>query len=196
MAELRNITKKYGDSFVLKDFSLSVPQGARLALTGGSGVGKTTLLRILSGLERPDGGTVECDEKLAYMFQEPRLLPHRTALGNVKAVLPKHKRHLAEKYLEAVALSAESDAKKYPDELSGGMRQRIALARFLAYAEATDAETLILDEPFSALDADTSDAMKALLNKASEGRRLIIVTHDESDAESLGCEILRIDAPS
>ena len=192
MAELINITKKYGNVTVLDGFSLAVPQKSKIAIMGGSGKGKTTALRILSGLEKADSGEVIQSERLAYMFQEPRLLPWKSALDNVKLVLPKDKAYLAEKHFSAVGLSMETDAAKLPDALSGGMRQRVAFARFLAFADATDAELLILDEPFSALDEETASKMLEILKKFSEKRSLLIVTHDKSDAETVSDTIIEL----
>ena len=155
MSEFKNITKKFGnrkaERTVLDNFSLSLPQGSKTVIMGESGCGKTTLLRIAAGLEKPDGGSFVSDEKIAVMFQEPRLLPWKTALENVTAVLPKEKFQLAKEYLSEAGLDA--DFEKYPHELSGGMAQRVAYARFLAFAEAEDATLLLLDEPFRLLTA-------------------------------------------
>ena len=126
------------------------------------------------------------------MFQEPRLLPWKTALDNVRAPLAKTEYHLADKYFAATGLNPETDGKKYPDELSGGMQQRVAFARFLAYAEQFGAILLLLDEPFSALDEETSEKMAVLLTDFSKGKTLVTVRHDESDARLLGATIIRI----
>ena len=190
MIRLENINKKYGEQIVLDNFSLNVSGGERVALIGASGRGKTTLLRIISGLENADGGTVECNGKIAYMFQEARLLPWKNARENILAVLKKEKSALADRYLDAVGLSADKD--KLPTSLSGGMAQRVAFARFLAYAEATDADILLLDEPFSALDGDTADEMIALLDKFAAGKTLILVTHDDTHADALGAKVIKI----
>ena len=186
MIKLENITKKYGDQIVLDNFSLNVSSGERIALIGASGRGKTTLLRIISGLENADGGIAHKTGECAVMFQEPRLLPWRNARENILAVLKKENAALADKYLDAVGLFDDKD--KLPTSLSGGMAQRVAFARFLAYAEATDAEILLLDEPFSALDGDTADEMIALLDKFAKNKTLILVTHDESHADALGAK--------
>ena len=183
MAEFKNITKKYGDKTVLDNFSLTLLKGSKTVIMGESGCGKTTLLRIAAGLEKPDNGEFSSDESIALMFQEPRLLHWKTALENVRAILPKEQKSLADKYLSAVGL--EDDKNKYPRELSGGMAQRVAFARFLAYAEATGATLLLLDEPFSALDDETAKKMLSLLNDFSVGKTLVMVTHDRSDAENL-----------
>jgi ABC-type nitrate/sulfonate/bicarbonate transport system ATPase subunit len=124
------------------------------------------------------------------MFQEARLLPWKTAFENICAVLSKEQFHLADKYLSAVGL--ENDAEKYPRELSGGMAQRVAFARFLAFSEATEASLLLLDEPFSALDDGTGEKMLELLKVFSMGKTVILVTHDEKDAEKFSDSIIRI----
>ena len=181
MAEFKNITKKYGDKTVLDNFYLALEKGKKTAIMGESGCGKTTLLRIAAGLEKPDSGEFVTDEKIAVMFQEPRLLPWKNALDNVKAVLSKEQIPLADKYLSAVGL--ESDKKKFPHELSGGMAQRVAFARFLAFAEAEGATLLLLDEPFSALDDENAEKMLSLLKDFSNNKTVLIVTHDKTDAE-------------
>lgn len=190
LVEIKNLTKKYGSVTVLDNFELSLQDNSKTVLMGDSGRGKTTLLRIISGLEKADEGTIRIDGNMAYMFQEPRLLPWKSTLDNVKAFLPKEHHALAEKYLSLVGLG---DAlKKHPSELSGGMAQRVAFARFLAYADASDAKILLLDEPFSALDTNSARAMIELLISASENRILLLVTHDPHQAEAIGDRIINI----
>ena len=190
MIELKNICKKFGENVVLEGFSLKLSAGDKIALMGASGCGKTTLLHIAAGLTKADSGSVERTGEFALMFQEPRLLSGCNAKENITAILPKDKHELADKYLSAVGLADATD--KYPHELSGGMAQRVAFARFLAFAEETDAGILLLDEPFSALDSDTADKMLSLLDKFAESKTLLIVTHDESHAEKLGAKIIGI----
>ena len=190
MAEFKNITKKYGDKTVLDNFSLVLEKGRKTAIMGESGCGKTTLLRIAAGLTKADGGEFIHEGKLAVMFQEPRLLPWKNALDNVKAVLSRDQFFLADKYLSTVGL--ENDKAKFPHELSGGMVQRVALARFFAFAEATDADLLLLDEPFSALDDDTGAKMLALLKDFSKNKTVLLISHDMSDAESFADDILKL----
>lgn len=193
MLEIKDLSKSYGDKSVLCDISFSAKTNDRIVIMGGSGCGKTTLLRIIAGLESYDGGTVDTNgERIALMFQEPRLLPWKNAIDNVRVPLGADKAHIADKYLEAVELSLKTDGKKMPRELSGGMKQRVALARFLAYAEVSDASILLLDEPFSALDDDTADKMLALLKSFSENKILLVVTHNEKHAESLGSKVIRL----
>lgn len=190
MLEFRNVTKTYDGVNVLKNLSLQIADGEKVALMGESGSGKTTVLRIAAGLTKPDSGTVIQSGNLAVMFQEPRLLPWKTAIENIYAVLRKESYELADQYLAAVGLSDAAD--KLPRELSGGMAQRVALARFLAFAEATEANLLLLDEPFSALDSETEEKMTALLKGFAENRTLLLVTHNEYHAENLGARVLNL----
>ena len=193
MPEFKNVTKKYGENTVLENFSMITEKNSPTVIMGESGKGKTTLLRIAAGLEKADSGRFDAEgEKLAYMFQEPRLIPQKTALENLRAVLPRSHFALAEKYLSSVGLDVKTDGKKYPSELSGGMRQRVAFARFLAYAEANNATLLLLDEPFSSLDEGTSEKMLMLLKEFSKGKTLLVVSHDETDAQALGARVIKL----
>ena len=190
MIEIFNLTKRYGEQTVLDNFYLTVNDGEKIVLTGESGVGKTTLLRILSRLETADSGDVVCDGQIAYMFQDPRLLPWKTAKENILAVLKKENCSLAGKYLDAVGLTGAAD--KIPDELSGGMAQRVSFARFLAYTEESGATLLLLDEPFSALDKDTADKMLKLLLDFATDKTVILVTHDENTAQNIGGRVVKL----
>lgn len=187
MLRLTNISHSYGCHAVLKDRNLSLLPGQRIALMGPSGCGKTTLLRIALGLLEPTGGTVEHTfRKTAVVFQEPRLLPWRTALENVNLVLGDGKNTLeaARACLEQVQLS--DAAGKYPRELSGGMQQRVALARALA----AEGDLLVLDEPFKAMDEALREQMIRLVAKTDAA--ILLVTHEEAEAMQLGCEIIRL----
>ncbi len=185
MIELRTITKSYEGRLVLDNFSLSVPDGSRVAFQGESGRGKTTLLRIIAGLEKPDSGEVSGVDRasLSYMFQEPRLFFQLNALMNVAVILPDYPKKAAlEKaslWLERVGLY--SDREKLPDELSGGMRQRVALARTLC----AGGEVFLFDEPFSALDRQTAEKMRDLVKQETADKTFILVTHSKEDAEQL-----------
>lgn len=187
MLKLRGISHSYGDLPVLKNRDLTLHPGQRLALMGPSGCGKTTLLRIALGLLKPTVGTVENTfRKTSVVFQEPRLLRWRTALENVNLVLGDGKSTLetARSFLEQVKLSDAAD--KYPRELSGGMQQRVAVARALA----ADGDLLILDEPFKAMDEALREQIIARV--AETKAAILLVTHEESEAEMLGCEIIRL----
>ncbi len=187
MLKLTGICHSYDGVTVLNGVNLRVNPGQRIAIMGPSGVGKTTLLRIALGLLAPDEGTVaNTFRKTAAVFQEPRLLPWRTALENVNLVLSDSKSTLetARRALQTMGLADAAD--KYPRELSGGMQQRVAIARALA----GEGDFLVLDEPFKAMDADLRASVMALV--ANTKAAILLVTHEESEALALGCEIIRI----
>jgi len=187
MLKLTAITHSYGNHPVLKDRNLTLRPGQRIALMGSSGCGKTTFLRIALELLEPTAGTVENTfRKTAAVFQEPRLLPWRTALENVNLVLGDKKATLetARNYLRQVRL--EEAENKYPRELSGGMQQRAALARALA----AEGDLLVLDEPFKAMDEALRDEIISLVSQTQAA--ILLVTHEESEAKMLGCEIIRL----
>lgn len=188
MIQLQNITVSYGEQTVLKNMDLTVPTGGRIALMGPSGCGKTTLLRLVAGLIKPGGGELRTEtDRIAFLFQEPRLLPGRTAAENVNAVLSDRQKTMPEamKWLSAVGLSEA--AGKYPHELSGGMQQRVSLARALAY----DGDILLLDEPLKGLDEDTKEDMIRLLNTHTAGKTLLLATHDREEALRLADTVLQ-----
>ena len=184
MIEVRELTLRYGDKAVLDRFSLTLPGEGVVGLTGPSGCGKTTLLRVLAGLERPQSGEVAGLEprRTAFLFQEDRLLPFKTVRGNVSLVCGSDE--IAQTWIHRVGLGSEGD--NYPASLSGGMKRRAALARALAF----DADILLMDEPFRALDEATHAQMRALVCEAAKDKLLILVTHDEADAD--GMTIVRI----
>ena len=187
MLKLRKISHSFGERAVLKDVSLTLNPCQRLALMGPSGVGKTTLLRIAMGLLRPDQGDVENSfRKTAAVFQEPRLLPWRTAEENVNLVLGDRKETLPRARAILTELGLGDALDKCPGALSGGMQQRVSIARALV----TGAELLILDEPFKAMDE--SLRREVIARVARTDAAILLVTHDREEAELLGCEILEL----
>ncbi|MBP3657437.1 MAG: ATP-binding cassette domain-containing protein [Clostridia bacterium] len=189
MIELTNVSVAFGGKRVIDSLSLRLPRAGMVALTGPSGCGKTTLLRVLAGLHRPDSGSIRLpDTPVAFCFQEDRLLPWYTAAQNVALAIraPDDRAALraAEGWLARVGL--EDAAGLMPDQLSGGMKRRAALARALAY----DAPVLLLDEPFRALDAQTHADMLRLVRACAQGRLMVMATHDPADAE--GMEVIRL----
>ena len=181
MITIDRLTLSYGSQQVLKDCSLRVEAGSRVALMGPSGCGKTSLINVIAGLLTPDSGKVSVNGKVSYVFQEPALFPWLTAVDNINVVLSDGSETLprAEQLLEAVGLSDCRD--KYPHQLSGGQKQRIAICRALAYG----GDILLLDEPLKGLDPDTRDQVSALLRQEWTGKTLLLVTHDPSEAQSL-----------
>ena len=187
MLELKDIRHCYGEKEVLRGISLTLRPGQRIAVMGPSGCGKTTLLRIVLGLLRPTEGTVDNGfSKTAAVFQEPRLLPWQTALENVNLVLGDDRKTEAAAKLWLQRLGLRDALNKRPGALSGGMQQRVAIARALV----VDADLLVLDEPFKAMD----DAlrMQVIAQVARTKAAVLLVTHDEAEAAAMGCEILRL----
>lgn len=185
MLELKDVSLSFGALEVLRGASLMLGQNERIAITGPSGCGKTSLLHVIAGLLHPDSGLVRNRAaRTACVFQEPRLLPWLSAEENVSIVMP-HGTHGQDALMLLKKLGLADSAEKHPCELSGGMQQRAALARALAYAP----DLLLLDEPFRALDA----ASKALAIDAVNERAdcaVILVTHSPEEADALGCRII------
>ena len=185
---------------VLKSLDLDIAKGEFIALVGASGVGKSTLLRILMGLAKPSHGTVRVapapgsGRAMAMVFQDARLLPWRRILSNVclgleKLPIPRSERKTrAERALARVGL--RETATRFPHQLSGGQRQRVALARALA----VDPEILLMDEPFSALDVATREALQADLVHIHQetGRTVVFVTHDIDEAVFLADRVVAL----
>jgi len=192
--EIKNLTKRYSESgpIVIDSLNLTIQPGEFVAIVGASGCGKSTLLNILSGLEKPSSGSVELNAKASLMFQESALLPWLTAGKNIELALklsgypPENRRARAQELLELVHLSHAYNQR--PHELSGGMRQRVAIAR----AIAQDRKILLMDEPFSALDAITRDLLHDELIRIWEetGLAVLFVTHNVREAVRLGQRVI------
>jgi len=180
----------------LEDVTLDVRSGEFLTLVGPSGCGKSTLLDLLGGLTAPTSGRILLDDwpitgparNRGVVFQQYALFPWRTAAQNVEfgldiaGIKPRERREIAARHLDLVGLSAFAD--RYPHELSGGMKQRVAIARSLAY----DPEVLLMDEPFAALDAQTRETLQGELLRIwrSTGKTLVFITHGIDEAVVLG----------
>jgi NitT/TauT family transport system ATP-binding protein len=185
---------------VLRHLDLDVPRGEFLAIVGSSGVGKSTLLRVLIGLSAPSAGTVEVrpaagsEKAMALVFQDARLLPWRRVAANVSFGLEKaglnkaERRERAIKTLASVGLREHGD--RWPHQLSGGQRQRVALARALCVRP----EILLMDEPFSALDAPTREALQDELIRLwqTQGITVLFVTHDIEEAVYLADRVIAL----
>lgn len=183
MIKVEGLTKFYGKNRLFYDLSFTVADGEKILLSAPSGVGKTTLLRILCGLEKADGGRIRglSPTDVTYLFQEPRLFPHLTALENVTCICsdPETATPEAVELLEKLGLSEALS--QYPDELSGGMKQRVALARTLLSSRPV----VFLDEPFTALDAELKESVRNLVRELCRDKTLILVSHDPRDGEIL-----------
>lgn len=186
MIKIDNISFSYGSKPILNNFSLEIKRGERLYISGESGIGKTTLLRLIIGLEKPQTGKITYSDSLRFsaVFQEDRLLPFMSILDNctlVGANTDTAKAHLA-------ALGILSSADNKPHALSGGMKRRAAIARALS----AEYDLLILDEPFTGLDAENIATAAAYISEQSADRALLIVTHSAAEAELLKAREIKI----
>ena len=184
MIRLSHVTAGYPEKQVFRDLSLALPDRGAVALMAPSGFGKTTFLRLLAGLIRPDSGDIAGlgNKKTAVLFQEDRLLPWLTAEKNVEIVCDDQAK--AKYWLEQMEI-AEVGA--YPAALSGGMQRRVALARCMAFG----GDVLLLDEPFKGLD----EALRARIAGRIKGQAplILLAVHDEEEAALMNAEIIHLD---
>jgi sulfonate transport system ATP-binding protein len=183
---LRGLAKSFAGRPVLAGLDLTIEAGGFVAVVGRSGGGKSTLLRLLAGLERPNAGAIAIDGAPVMMFQDARLLPWQTVISNVGIARGAGWRAEALEALDAVGLADR--AREWPRVLSGGQRQRVALARALVGRP----EVLLLDEPFGALDSLTRSEMHELLTQLRTAYRFtaVLVTHDIGEAVALADRVL------
>ena len=207
MLELRNLTKRIGNKQIFSNYDLVIPEGKIVAVVGQSGGGKTTLLRMLAGLETIDSGTLiyngqtlpleELEKRhlLGFVFQDFQLFPHLSVLENL-ILSPIKTQNMsrsdaedkARKLLDTLGLANHATA--YPFSLSGGQKQRVALAR----AMMIDPEIIGYDEPTSALDPELrKEVEKLILENRATGITQIVVTHDMQFAENIADEIIKIE---
>ena len=203
--EALNISKRFGDFVALDDVSVEVPAGSLTALLGPSGGGKSTLLRIIAGLESPDSGEVLIEGRqmtgvtpqergVGFVFQHYAAFKHMTVRQNVAfglSIRKRPKKEIARRVDELLGLVQLSKfADRYPSELSGGQRQRMALARALA----VEPSVLLLDEPFGALDANVREELRAWLRRLHMEMPVttLFVTHDQEEAMELADQIVVI----
>lgn len=174
--ELINVSKSFGEKVILDNFSYSFSQKGLYVIAGESGIGKTTLLRMIAGLDKDFAGEISGGgiDNVSFMFQEYRLFPSLSALKNAAISLKPDEYGKAELLLKRLGLGT-SDLKKKPAHLSGGMKQRVAFAR----AVLMDAPILILDEPTKELDAESVKLMLEVISEEAQNRLVIAVSHDD-----------------
>lgn len=175
MIEIRDLTVRFADQTVFENRSFTLPDTGVVLLRGASGIGKTTLLRVLAGLQKPQSGKITglMGRRISFAFQEPRLLEHMRAVDNVALVSD---RHTAETLLKMLNLGEV--LQKKASELSGGQKQRVSLARAFAFSN----DVVLLDEPFAGLDEQNKLRAAELIRTAGLA---VVVTHDASDADLL-----------
>ena len=204
--DLINLTKKWGNITAVNDVNLHIEEGEFVVLLGPSGCGKTTLLRVIADLEKPTSGSITVEGKSAqqarldrsygYVFQTPALLPWRNIESNIHLPLEmsgysrSEQKNLSDQYLSLVSLSGFE--KKYPWQLSGGMQQRVSIARALSF----NPDMLLMDEPFGALDEITRDRLNEELLRLWEKTKktVVFVTHSIPEAVFLSSKIVVMSA--
>ncbi len=188
MIEIKINRKAFGGQQVLANIHFSLEKGETVALQGPSGIGKTTLLRILAGLDRDFDGSIGRPDKIAMVFQEPTLLPWRSALDNLTLVTGASKDTCLQ-VLDEVGLNGKQE--NFPNQLSLGQQRRLALAR----AFTAQPELLIMDEPFASLDRKRVEDILPLCRDMIQARAVttLFVTHSEYEAEILAGRIIKLD---
>lgn len=195
---IENLNKKYDDILLYKDFSISFTEGIITCILGPSGCGKTTLLNIIGGIILSDSGTLSGFEGkfMSYIFQDPRLLLWKTVRSNIEFVMdrgmtPDERKKESDRLLRLVEL--DTFAEYYPSQLSGGMRQRVSIAR----AFASPSDIILMDEPLKGLDFALKQNMIRSFSRIwkTDRRTVIFVTHDVDEAIMLGAEIMVMSRP-
>ena len=181
MLKLNLRSKRFGPSEILRDVKIDLAAGGRIAILGPSGIGKSTLLRLIAGLDKTFEGELQAPSKIGLMFQSPNLLPWRTVGENLKIFHP-----LADSDHALSSVGLEGKAQLYPAQLSLGQQRRLALARTFMGAH----ELVLLDEPFASLDDQLREEMLTLTDQLLENSALILVTHSLAEAERLGCRVM------
>lgn len=188
LLKLNNVSKKFGEKVLFKGFSYEFQEKGLYLIRGESGIGKTTLLRMIAGLDNEYNGVIENGgtKNISFMFQEYRLFPTLTALKNASISSEKNSDAAADLLLQLGFTT--DDLAKFPHELSGGMKQRVAFVRALL----KNSPILILDEPTKELDHNTVNSMLSIIKKEAESRLIITVTHDDLDGKISNSHIIQL----
>ena len=188
MINVKNLNFSYGDNEVLTNFNLTVNDGECVQLFGISGSGKTTVLRLILGLEKPHSGNVTAPENISVVFQEDRLLENVDVQSNIRLVLPKEQYSFADNLLKEFDLY--NIRKKRVSELSGGMKRRVALIRAIAFA----GDVLILDEPFNGLDYNNKIIAAKIIKREfiQKNKPVLLITHISEDADLLNAKTINL----
>ena len=183
--QLSGIQKSYGEKVVLRDLSLTFPEGKTTLLMGESGIGKTTILHLLLGTLQPDGGEIlGLPHSVSVAFQKDALCPQLSVEDNIRLALPYVQKEEIASALSAVGLVGEGKTKA--NALSGGMGRRASVVR----AMLSNAPLVLLDEPFRGLDEDSKAKTAAFIVEKSQGRTVIVVTHDKEDKDLLEADLV------
>ena len=185
MIEFIDVSFSYGKKKILENFSLEINDGDRICLFAPSGFGKSTILRLIVGLEKPKSGKIRGKEnlKISAVFQEDRLIPQKTIFENLTLFGGEDK---IPEILENLNLRDTENL--YPNELSGGMARRIAIARALNYS----GDVFILDEPFNGIDKENILKTAEYIRNKTNGKTVIAVTHSTEEAQLLGTKIIEL----
>lgn len=188
MIKLNDIYKSYGDKIIFNQFNLVLPENKITCILGKSGAGKTTILNMIAGLTNYQG-TILCENKIAYIFQEPRLIQSRTVEDNLKFVVPDAKAEEIDYLLKEFDILDKK--RSYPNELSGGEAQRVSIARAFLY----DAPVILMDEPFSSLDISLKYKLICYFSHLwnQKQQTVLFVTHNVDEALLLAHNILILD---
>ena len=190
MVKFQSVSKSFEKKQILTDFSYQFKNTGLYAVTGASGIGKTTFLRLIAHLEKPDKGYIKSPTMVAYSFQEYRLFSNLTVFDNIKLVSFQHANAdncaLIDEYLSRLLLLDEKN--KYPHELSGGMKQRVSLIR----AFVSTADVILLDEPTKELDENLSDLVVKIIQELSRTKLVIVSLHSSDFAQKIGAEVISL----
>lgn len=185
MIRFNNVSKSFEGNKVIENLSIEFPSNGTVCLFGKSGIGKSTILNLISGLMKPDSGEILgiANEKISYVFQDDRLVEWLSVLENVAIVVKSkqkcEKNKFAEKWLKKFDLLEYAD--KIPNELSGGMKRKLAIARALAFS----GDVILLDEPFKGLDKNSKKKVAEIILSNAKGKLIILVSHESNEIDMM-----------